>query len=256
MPFAAIGKFALLLAMAVIVINLSGCLSKRYHNLPTFSTLPFGDPKNTSVGRFKTTYLAQQIHAFYNGSSSGPIAITTFVDANNLYSSSAFGRLLSEQLISELAMDGYSVVELRHSEVMQVMLDHGEFGLSRDVSVLKNSRDISGLVVGTYIVSPDRVYINARLLDPNNSYILSAASVEIDRDDEVDRLLRTSQLPVTTERVPVRNLGISSAPVSPSRPYSLEESRQLFNEKNPYRSETPPSPKITNSPSKPSGDVS
>lgn len=188
----------------------TGC-SKRYSDLPAFSPIPFRDAYNYSVGRFKTSYLADQIHAYYRGSINGPIAIATFVDIDNLYNSSTFGRLISEQLMSELAMKGYTVLEVRQSEAMQVMFDRGEFALSRDVATLRNGQDIAGLIVGTYTVSPVRVYINTRLIDPASSTVISAGSIEIPKTNEIDRLLRASMLPTALERIPVRHLGYSNS---------------------------------------------
>lgn len=195
-----------LVALLVIVPTFVGC-SKRYSNLPPFLAFPIGDPENQSVGRFKTTYLADQIHAYYRGSTNGPLAVATFVDINNLYNSSTFGRLLSEQLISELAMRGYDVLEVRHSETMQIMNDEGEFSLSRDIEMLKDTQQITSLLVGTYAVSPERVYLNVRMIDPRSSIILSSGSVEMPKTDEIERLLRANSYIQSLERIPVRSIG-------------------------------------------------
>lgn len=114
--------------------------------------------------------------------------------------------------MSELAMRGYNVIELRQSEALQVMIDQGEFGLSRDIGALRHSQDISGLVVGTYVVSSERIYINARIIDPITSLVVSVGSAEISKTQEIEKLLRTNTLPPSLERIPVRQLGYASAP--------------------------------------------
>ncbi len=159
------------------------------------------------------SYLADQIHAYYRGHISGPIGVATFVDVDNLYSASTFGRIISEQIMTELAMRGYSVIELRKSDAIQIMALQGEFGLSRDVSRLRNHQDLAGLVVGTYASSPERVYVNARIIDPTSAAIVSAGSVEMAKDEEIDRLLRSNSMALSMERIPVRNLGYASFPV-------------------------------------------
>jgi len=136
-----------------------------------------------------------------------PIAVATFVDIDNLYSASTFGRILSEQLMSELAMRGYNVIEMRQSEVMQFSYREGELGLSRDVAMLRPEHQVSAIVVGTYAVSPVRVYINARIIDPKSSLVNSAGSVEMAKTKEISRLLRTRPYPMSLERLPVRQLG-------------------------------------------------
>lgn len=187
--------------------------SKRYNDLPTFSALPIRDYANQSVGRFKTTYLADQIHAYFRGHINGPIAVTTFVSIDDLYQTSTFGRMLGEQLLSELAMQGYNVVEMRLSDALQIMQNGGELGLSRETKTLKNNFNVSALVVGTYVASPNRVYVNARIVDPSTSMIISAGSVEMEKTEEITRLLRSGSFPSTMERIPVRHLGYANYPL-------------------------------------------
>lgn len=228
---------------ALITLSFSGC-SKRFSNLPAFSSLPIYDSHNYSVGRFKTSYLAEQIHAYYRGHTNGPIAVATFVDIDNLYGSSTFGRFYADSLMSELTMLGYNVIELRQSEALQVMFGQGEFGLSREVNTLRNARDIGGLVVGTYAVSPVRVYVNARLVDPATSIVISAGSVEMNKTEEIARLLRSSTLPPSLERIPVRHLGYSTAPLPYYWPYTPPTAfgSRKYREESFYDEELPDSP--------------
>lgn len=201
-----------LFASVLTIVLLTGC-SKRYHDLPVFSAIPLGDPVNHSVGRFKTSYLADQIHAYFRGNISGPIAVTTFVDIDNLYDSSTFGRVVGEQLISELAMRGYNVIEVRASDAMQIQFNKGEFGLSRHTDTLRGQQEIAALVVGTYTVSPYRVYLNTRVIDPRSSMVISAGSVEMAKTREITRLVRGGSFPSTLERIPVRHLGYGGFPL-------------------------------------------
>jgi len=214
----------LLACAAISAPILLGCASsKRYSDLPAFSAYDIFDSENQSVGRFKTSYLADQIHGYFRGNASGPIAVATFVDLDNLYGTSTFGRVLGEQLISELAMKGYNVREVRQSEALQVMFEQGEFGLSRDLKQLRQAQDLSGIVVGTYTVSPIRVYVNVRVIDPATSLVLSAGSVEMPKTQEIAKMLRNNSFPQTLERIPVRNVAFSQHPV----PYYWPQPRAL-----------------------------
>ena len=215
-----------ILLVLVLVAALSGC-NKRYSDLPAYSPIPFRDYPNQSVGRFKTTYLADQIDGYYRGSDPGPIGVTTLVNLDDLYATSTFGRVYSEQLMSELAMRGYDVVELRHSDALQFLGDGGEFALSRDVSAVRRSRNLGGVVVGTYVASPERVYVNARLVDPSTSVVLSAGSVEMDKTAEIARLMRGGSFHTTLERIPVKHLGFQTYPAmmfERGARYDMEES--------------------------------
>ena len=58
-----------------------------------------------------------------------------------------------------------------------------------------------------------------RLVDPVSSLVVSAGSVEMKKTDELQRMLRTSTLPPSLERIPVRHLGYSSFPMPYYYPY-------------------------------------
>ncbi len=215
---------ALALFSLVIIVTGTGC-SKRYSDMPAFSSIPLGDAFNYSVGRFKTSYLADQIHAYYRGHTSGPIGVATFVDLDNLYTSSSFGRVLAEQIMTELAMKGYTVIELRKADAIQILSQQGEFALSRETSTLRPFQDMAGIVVGTYSNSPERVYVNARIIDPTTSLIVSAGSVEMAQTEEIGRMIRANSIAPTMERIPVRSLGYATYPVPYYYPGPLQFGR-------------------------------
>lgn len=195
----------------IVLLSLSAC-SRRYSDLPPYLPYWFEEGPNESVGRFKTSYLAEQIDEYYRGANPGPIGVTTFVNIDDLYTTSTFGRMVAEQVMSELTMKGYDVVELRHSDALQFLNPGGEFALSRERGSVRRQRELGGVVVGTYVVSPVRVYVNARLVDPSSSVVLSAGSVEMSKSKEIARMLRNGSVPGTLERIPVRHLGHQAYP--------------------------------------------
>jgi TolB-like protein len=194
------------LVSLVIMAAISGC-SPRYHDMPEYWPIPTKEYDNYGPGRFKTALLAAQIDRHYRSAAPGPIGVTTFVNIDDLYASSTFGRMVGEQLMSELAMKGFDVVELRHSDALQFLDASGEFALSRDVRAVRGHRNLAAVVVGTYVVSPERVYVNARLIEPATSLVLSAGSVEMTKTRELSKLLRGGSMPGSLERIPVKHLG-------------------------------------------------
>lgn len=210
----------------ILLFGAAGC-SPRYDDMPAYWPIPNKDYDNYGPGRFKTSLLAAQIDRHYRGSAPGPIGVTTFVNVDDLYSSSTFGRMVGEQLMSELAMKGFDVIELRHTDALQFLDRGGEFALSRDAGMVRPERNLAGVVVGTYVASPERVYVNARLIDPSTSVVLSAGSVEMSRTPELAKLLRGGSLPGSLERIPVRHLGNATQPIDPTetsrRRWSQEE---------------------------------
>lgn len=207
--------FAAIFALLAIL----GCTG-RYGDQPTAWPGSERQARGQGVGRFQTVYLADQIESYYRGSNPGPIGVTTFVNLDDLYTSSTFGRMYGEQLMSELAMRGFDVVELRHADALQFISNEGEFALSRQSGQIRRERQLGGVVVGTYVVSPSRVYVNARLIDPASSLVLSAGTVEFEKTNELARLLRGGTLPSSLERIPVRHLGLQTFPLPSTASYA------------------------------------
>lgn len=199
----------LVLAVGLLVAGCSG----RYDDMPASWSVPSGEYEKTAIGRFKTGYLVDQIDNFYKGVSPGPIGVTTLVNLDDLYETSSFGRVYSEHLMSELVMRGYDVVELRHADALRFLSAGGEFGLSRELGAVRASQQLGSVLVGTYEVSPERVYINARLINPSTSMILSAGSVEMSKTKEIAKLLRGGGIPVAMERIPVKHLTSGAIPL-------------------------------------------
>ncbi len=209
-------------SLICVLISLASC-SPRYDDMPAYLAMDIKSDDNKSVGRFKTSYLADQIDQYYRGSNPGPLGVTTFVNVDDLYSTSTFGRVLTEQLVSELAMKGFDVVELRHSDALQFLNNEGEFALSREMGSVRRERKLGGILVGTYVVSPERVYVNSRLIDPSSSMILSAASAEMTKTPEIVKLARAGGFSGSLERIPVKHLGLSAYPMNLNPSYMQQQ---------------------------------
>ncbi|RMD83907.1 MAG: hypothetical protein D6808_07870 [Candidatus Dadabacteria bacterium] len=164
-------------------------------------------------GSFKTAYIADQIDYYYRGTSTGPIGVTTIVNLNDLYATSAFGRVFAEQLMSELVVRGYDVVEMRQADALHFLNNAGEFALSRDVAAVSRAQDLAAILAGTYVASPSRVYVNVRLIDPATSVILSSGTVELPKTKEIAKLLRGGTMPSSLERIPVKHLAQNTYPL-------------------------------------------
>ena len=110
----------------------------------------------------------------------GVIAVTTFVDVDNMYRAATFGRYMTEELIGELKGMGYDVLELRASPDVFIDLRIGELGLTREMSQLLNARKADALVVGTYAKAGDNVVVNARMIDSKTKLVVGAGEMLVD----------------------------------------------------------------------------
>ncbi|WP_420265988.1 FlgO family outer membrane protein [Candidatus Magnetominusculus dajiuhuensis] len=129
------------------------------------------------------------------------IIVTTFVDINNLNQTSMFGRLIAEEILSQLRMKDYRVTDVREMKSIVMSNKVGELYLSRsglpqpgnkiDITPKSFNFDYTNslIVAGTYQVEPCEVFVNVRLISPEQAEVVSVASVKIPRTKLIKYLL-------------------------------------------------------------------
>mgnify|MGYP007039723046 FL=1 len=65
----------------------------------------------------------------------------------------------------------------------------GELLLSRELSEVSKEHDAQAVVVGTYAVSAQTVYISLKLVNPVGNTTLAASDYELELDDNMRSLL-------------------------------------------------------------------
>lgn len=126
------------------------------------------------------------------------VAVTSFVNLDNLYATSSLGRYLGEQLLGELRQAGLAVVEVRKTPGLLMSRHHGEYGLSRDMDELSFVQDVQILLVGTYTVAGQEVLVNARLLRNADNRVLAATNMTLPLNGLTARLLADESMPAAT----------------------------------------------------------
>jgi hypothetical protein len=114
-----------------------------------------------------------------------PLLTTTFVDNNDLNQTSRFGRILQEHITSRFVQLGYTVREIKLRNNLLIRPKSGEIMLSRDLKLINPSLSAQAILVGTYSFSRRTMYISARLINPENSIIISSMDYQLIMDDNV-----------------------------------------------------------------------
>ena len=114
-----------------------------------------------------------------------PLLMTTFVDNNDLNQTSHFGRVLQEHIASRFVQLGYTVREIKMRNNLLIRPKSGEIMLSRDLKLLNPSLTAQAVLVGTYSYSKRTMYISARLINPENSTIISSMDYQLVMDENV-----------------------------------------------------------------------
>jgi len=109
-----------------------------------------------------------------------PIAIMSIVDMNDFKKTSPIAKRISENLIHEMHVRGYKVVD--YKTMSQIEIDqNGDYVFSRAIKDLKNQRVITYALSGTFANYRDGMAINCRIIDIKSSLVLSTAQVFVPR---------------------------------------------------------------------------
>lgn len=134
--------------------------------------------------------LALQLTSGMRGAGGGQrLILTTVVDLDNLYTTTRFGRTLTEALSTSLFRHGFGVVEIRKSAEIFMRDNRGELMLTRDVKLLAKQQQAAAILTGTYSLTPTTVILNLKLLDAGSQQVLSVAGLELQRSRNINHLL-------------------------------------------------------------------
>lgn len=106
------------------------------------------------------------------------ILVSTIQNIDAINQSSTFGRVLSEQMSSRLVQLGVPVNELKMRGSLYVG-SQGEQILSREIREVSKTQKADLIIAGTYAIAGKVVYVNVKLIRPDDSRILSAYDFSI-----------------------------------------------------------------------------
>lgn len=180
-------KIPLLIISALLM--LSGCATKN-DSIPTVSLGAQSPITAASYRAVDNLLLAQNpiLSSTALPDSNTSILVATFVNLNNLDNSSAFGRLLSEQMAVRIAQHKIRVSEVKLRG--KLFIDKaGELLLSRELKDISNKQNADLVLVGTYAIGGRQVYVSAKLVRADDSRVSSAYNFSIDKDIDIQGLL-------------------------------------------------------------------
>ena len=142
----------------------------------------------------KATYAAGdhlEANLIYELDRTVPILSTSFVNLDNLTVVSSFGRLLGEQIASRFSQHGYRVIDLRVQKDELVSQERkGRLALPKGIKAISSSYDAQAIIVGTYIVANDLVYVSARIVRTLDDSILSSYDFTIRLDETLKEVAK------------------------------------------------------------------
>lgn len=123
-----------------------------------------------------------------------PFIAASFVNIDDLSSSSTFGRMSAEMIAAGLTERGYQVKEVKMRDSLFIQQQAGEFILSRQLRDVSQSLDAQAILLGTYAVGGRNVYVSARLVRTQDNVVLGAYNFSLPINRDLKKLLKQDDL--------------------------------------------------------------
>jgi TolB-like protein len=119
-----------------------------------------------------------------------PLIAATLVSIDDLERSSTFGRLASEQISARFSQTGLRMIEMKFRDNVYMRRDQGELLLTREIQHVAQSHQAQAVIVGTYAVSKDAVFVNLKVIEPTTNVVMAVHDYALSKDADMRSMLR------------------------------------------------------------------
>ncbi len=121
-----------------------------------------------------------------------PIIIATLVNIDDLNNSSTFGRLVSEQISARFTQNKYTMIEMKFRGYVYMKQDQGELLLTREIKDVAQSYNAQAIIVGTYALSRDTIFVNLKVIQPNTNIVIAVHDYTFALDSNMSAMAKSS----------------------------------------------------------------
>ncbi len=168
----------------------------KMHNSTATELMGCGQGQITNSGdamRCQIHDMARQLIKFYNQDKSREknLFVNVFTNLTMPRHTSPFGLYISEQLNGDMQRLGFNVLSSERPKIpKQIKENAGHVITADEVWHVSRLSQLNYAVEGTYIVREGQILVNARLLDAENGYIISSATITFASDDFFNQMLK------------------------------------------------------------------
>jgi len=174
---------ALIFILIFITTSLSGCLTN-YRK-------PIEDVDLVEVSYDAVDTLLEQLsQPIPEGSL---IVVSTLVNVDDLNQTSAFGRIVSDQIASALNNSGYRIRGMEMRTELFVKEGGGMLHLTDETKKTLEEHNASALVVGVFAAGRVSAYVSLRIVDINSKNIISSTDFSVPMGPDARVLLKLKQ---------------------------------------------------------------
>lgn len=103
-----------------------------------------------------------------------PVAVTSFVDLQDMSETNWLGNTVTEGFIYQMQQRGYTVVDYKATGAIKVTPD-GDFAISRNWQELASQQPVDYVLTGTMLRQGGGVMVNARIIGMRSRVVIATA---------------------------------------------------------------------------------
>ncbi|MCE0494433.1 FlgO family outer membrane protein [Vibrio salinus] len=189
----------------VPALLMAGCMAPIYNGKQEYKGAQFmlkESPRHT-MDFFVESMTEDLIKSNTSITARTPIAVTSFVDLQNMDSTNWLGNSITEGFIHQFQERGFKVVDFKTTGDIQVTHE-GDFAFSRNWKDLAKEQDIQYVLTGTMLRQEGGVLFNARVVGMQTRVVVATAQGFLPAD-RIGRDLDTLNAMRTKDGVLIRS---------------------------------------------------
>lgn len=167
----------------VLLMPLLNACTRNYHQ----SAIEDVDLIEVSYNSVKTL-LAQMNPTIPKGSL---VVVSTLVNVNDLNQTSAFGRIVSDQIASAFHNSGYLIKGMEMPTANFVKVDGGFLNLTEETKQNLKDKNVSALVAGVFAAGSNSAYVSLRVVNIDSLEVISSTDFSVPMGPDTSVLLKS-----------------------------------------------------------------
>ena len=212
-------KKSTILISVLLIATLSGCASTfRFFKSQSYLNTDLIEASHDATDKLEDKFTRKM-------SKDTLIVVSTLLNVKNLKETSAFGRIISNQIATTLQDSGYQIIGMDLPADVFMMTEKGGLQLpDEDQAILRKYKNVY-LVGGVYAAGKQNAYVSLRAVDRFTKQVISSTDFSVVLGPDVKMMLKTKDvgvissagvLPVPEEAVPAGKDNVSAVESVPN----------------------------------------
>jgi len=177
-------KTSAVISTIMLLATLSGCGVNRYFEVRDADLIEVSKDVTDELREKATRTLPKN----------SLILVSTLLNVNDLHETSAFGRIISDQIASSFHNAGFRIIGMEMPIDLFMMKEGGTLHLSDEIKAKLKPYNAAVIVGGVYAPGKRNTYVSLRIVDLYTKNIISSTDIAIPMGPDARKLLQSEKL--------------------------------------------------------------